>query len=128
MSYLIDTLTFLWFITDHASLSSHAENLIQQPDNPVYLSVGSIWEMSIKVSLNRLEMPTPFNEFIDSQLIENRIALLPIRTEHTAKLISLPFHHQDPFDRLLVAQALHEGYTLISKDEIFDPYGVDRQW
>lgn len=128
MSYLIDTLTFLWFISDHASLSSHAESLIQQPDNPVYLSVGSIWEMSIKVSLNRLEMPAPFNEFIDSQLIENRIALLPIRTEHTAKLISLPFHHQDPFDRLIVAQALHEGYTLISKDEIFDPYGVNREW
>ena len=84
--------------------------------------------MSIKVSLNRLEMPTPFNEFVDSQLIENRIALLPIRTDHTAKLISLPFHHQDPFDRLLVAQALHEGYTLISKDEVFDEYGVNREW
>lgn len=128
MSYLIDTITFLWFITDHAGLSSHAENLIQQPDNPIYLSVGSIWEMSIKVSLNRLEMPTPFNEFIDSQLIGNRIALLPIRSEHAAKLISLPFHHQDPFDRLLVAQALHEGYTLISKDEVFDTYGVNREW
>ena len=128
MSYLIDTITFLWFITDHTGISSHAENLIQQPDNPIYLSVGSVWEMSIKVSLNRLEMPTPFNEFVDSQLIENRIALLPIRTDHTAKLISLPFHHQDPFDRLLVAQALHEGYTLISKDEVFDEYGVNREW
>ena len=114
MSYLIDTITFLWFITDHAGLSSHAENLIQQPDNPIYLSVGSVWEMSIKVSLNRLEMPTPFNEFVDSQLIENRIALLPIRTDHTAKLISLPFHHQDPFDRLLVAQAI--GNVVIERE------------
>lgn len=128
MSYIIDTHTFLWFINDHVSLSSTAREIIQHPDNPIYLSIASVWEMAIKVSLNKLEMPSPFNDFIEQQLVENSIALLHIKTDHIGIVAAMPFHHRDPFDRLIIAQALHESYAIIGKDDIFDQYDITRYW
>ncbi|QPC82805.1 type II toxin-antitoxin system VapC family toxin [Phototrophicus methaneseepsis] len=128
MSYIIDTHTFLWFINDHVSLSSAAKEIIQQSDNAIYLSIASVWEMAIKVSLNKLEMPSPFSDFIENQLIENSIGLLHIKTDHTGIVATLPFYHRDPFDRIIIAQAIHEGYSIVSKDAVFDQYDINRQW
>jgi len=128
MNYLLDTHTFLWFINDDTSLSSTAKALIEDPENTIYLSVASIWEMAIKVSLDKLEMPSPFTDFIDEQLNENTIILLNIKTAHTGVVATLPFHHRDPFDRLIIAQSKVEDIPVIGKDAIFDDYGIKRLW
>lgn len=128
MTYLLDTHTFLWFINDDPLLSPIAKRLIESPENAVYLSIASVWEMAIKVSLGKLEVPSPFTDFIDAQVQENSISILAIKTSHAGIVTNLPFHHRDPFDRLIIAQARSEGYTLISRDEIFDRYGVERRW
>ncbi len=128
MSYLLDTHTFLWFINGDASLSSTAKALIEDPESTIYLSVASIWEMAIKVSLDKLEMPSPFTDFIDEQLSENTIILLNIKTAHTGIVATLPFHHRDPFDRLIIAQSKVEDIPVIGKDAIFNDYGIKRLW
>lgn len=128
MNYLLDTHTFLWFINDDASLSSTTKALIEDPENTIYLSVASIWEVAIKVSLDKLEMPSPFTDFIDEQLDKNTIILLNIKTAHTGIVATLPFHHRDPFDRLIIAQSKVEDIPIIGKDAIFDDYGIKRLW
>jgi PIN domain nuclease of toxin-antitoxin system len=128
MKYLLDTHTFLWFINDDASLSSTAKALIEDPENTIYLSIASIWEMAIKVSLGKLEMPSPFTDFIDEQLSKNTIILLNIKIAHTGIVATLPFHHRDPFDRLIIAQSSVEDIPVIGKDAIFDDYGIKRHW
>ena len=128
MSYLLDTHTFLWFINDDPALSQTARDLIEIPEHPIYLSIASVWEMAIKISLGKLEVPTPFTGFIDRQLDENRIALLAIQTDHVGIVATLPFHHRDPFDRLIIAQAQSEEFSIIGKDAAFDHYGVERNW
>jgi PIN domain nuclease of toxin-antitoxin system len=128
MNFLLDTLTFLWFINDDASLSSTAKALIEDPENTIYLSVASVWEMAIKVSLDKLEMPSPFADFIDEQLSKNTIILLGIKTAHAGVVATLPFRHRDPFDRLIIAQSKSEDFSIIGKDVIFDDYGIKRHW
>lgn len=128
MNYLLDTHTFLWFVNDDPALSARAKALIEDPENIIYLSMASLREMAIKISLGKLEMPSPFEKFINIQLHENSIILLDIKTQHTAVVVTLPFHHRDPFDRMIIAQAQSEGLTIISKDEVFDTYEVKRRW
>ena len=84
--------------------------------------------MAIKVSLGKLEVPSPFADFIDKQLQENSITLLQINTAHAGIVVTLPFHHRDPFDRLIIAQSKSEDLPIIGKDKIFDDYGIKRHW
>jgi PIN domain nuclease of toxin-antitoxin system len=128
MSYLLDTHAFLWFINDDPALSATAKALIEDPENTIYLSVASIWEMAIKISLGKLDIPSPFTDFIDDQLRENTIALLDIKTTHAGVVATLPFHHRDPFDRLIIAQSKSENIPLIGRDAIFETYGVKHHW
>jgi PIN domain nuclease of toxin-antitoxin system len=128
MNYLLDTHTFLWFINDDDALSVTAKDLIEDADNEIYLSIASVWEMAIKVSLDRLDLPTPFADFVDEQLLENSFTLLPINMTHAGIIASLPFHHRDPFDRLIIAQSQVEDFPVIGKDEIFEDYGIKRHW
>ena len=126
--YLLDTHTFLWFINDDKALSASAKGLIENPENILYLSIASVWEMAIKVSLGKLEVSSPFAEFIEEQLRENNITLLEIQISHTGLVSTLPFYHRDPFDRLIIAQALAENFSILGKDGVFDNYGVARYW
>jgi PIN domain nuclease of toxin-antitoxin system len=128
MIYLLDTHTFLWFINDHPALSLTAKALIEALENTIYLGIASLWEIAIKVSLGRLEVPSPFTEFMVEQLRENNITLLEVKVAHTGVVATLPFYHRDPFDRLIIAQSLNEKWPIIGKDEIFDAYGVRRHW
>lgn len=128
MIYLLDTHAFLWFINDDKALSRTAKVLIEDSQNVIYLSIASIWEIAIKVSLGKLEVPSPFNTFINEQLHENSITVLEIKVEHTGRIVELPLHHRDPFDRLIIAQALNDTLPIIGKDDIFDRYGVKRHW
>jgi PIN domain nuclease of toxin-antitoxin system len=128
MNYLLDTHTFLWFINDDPALSVTAKRLIEDPVNAIYLSIASIWEMAIKVSLGKLDVPSPYTNFIKEQLHENNFAILHIKAEHTGIVATMPFHHRDPFDRLMIAQSQSEDWPIIGIDAVFDAYGIRRLW
>ncbi len=104
MRLLLDTHTFLWFISDDPSLSSNAKSLLES-DNDLFLSTASLWEIAIKFSLGKLSLPNKFEIFVSEQLRANAIDILQIDLKHLAVISNLPFHHKDPFDRLLIAQA-----------------------
>lgn len=127
MTLLLDTHTFLWFIGDDPQLSPTAGALLEA-DNAVLLSVASLWEIAIKVSIGKLTLAEPYATFIPQQLARNDIDLLPLRLPHLSTIASLPFHHRDPFDRMLIAQAMVEGVPIISSDGAFDAYGIERVW
>ena len=126
MTLLLDTQAFLWWVGDDPRLSSRARRAIAAA--PCLLSVASCWEMAIKASLRRLEIPRPIERFLQQQIEVNGFSLLPVSLEHTAAVAGLPFHHRDPFDRLLAAQALHEQIQVVSSDPVFRKYGVKRVW
>jgi PIN domain nuclease of toxin-antitoxin system len=128
MNLLLDTQTFLWFIDGSTRLSPSARELIEDQGNAKLVSVVSLWEMGLKISLGRLELAQPFEELIPAQMRMNGFGLLPLRISHIAKIVSLPFHHRDPFDRLLVGQCLVESLSLVSVDPAFDKYSVRRLW
>ena len=128
MRLLLDTHTFLWFIASSPDLSRNAKELLENGDNELLLSYASIWEMAIKVSLSKLNVPEPFETFISEQISVNDIRILPLSVTQISAVVSLPFHHRDPFDQLLAAQVLTEDISLVSKDLIFDQYGVQRLW
>jgi len=128
VNLLLDTHTFLWFIAGDSNLSKTARAAIEDENNSRYLSVASLWEIAIKVSIEKLELSEPFETLIPEQLAENGIELLDISVEHTALVASMLFHHRDPFDRLIAAQANVERMALVSADEVFDAYEVTRLW
>ena len=128
MRLLLDSHAFLWFILGDQRLSDRARLAIAAADTDVLISPATLWEMAIKVRLGKYTLPGPFGPFMDTQLTSNRIRLLPIEVRHTAILASMPFHHRDPFDRLIVAQALAESIGVVSVDAMLDAYGVSRLW
>jgi PIN domain nuclease of toxin-antitoxin system len=126
LAVLLDTHAFLWWTQNDSRLSKPARGAIVDSDRR--LSLASCWELAIKVSLKRIGFDQPLNQFLTEQMLANGISLLPIEFRHVMRLAQLPFHHRDPFDRLLVAQALEEGLSLVSADPAFDAYGVARIW
>ena len=121
MRYLIDTHTFLWFNEGSADLSPTAKLLILDKTNEIFISIASLWEISIKTSLNKLTITGSYDLIIED-VTENDMEILPINFAHTVIQNKLLFHHKDPFDRIIVAQAISENMSLISKDALFDPY------
>ena len=128
MNLLLDTHSFIWFIEGNPRLSETARTLITDGGNEVFLSVASLWEMAIKISLGKLGLSEPYEVFIATQLQLNQIGLLDISFSHTVRVTKLPFHHRDPFDRLLNAQSLVEDIPIVSIDAKLDDYGVRRIW
>ncbi len=112
MKLLLDTHTFLWFWWDDARLSEAAKNVICDPDNRKLISIASCWEAAIKVSLKKLDLGGPFRGFLHDHMVRNHFELLPIMNEHTEEVVDLPFHHKDPFDRMLIAQAFYEDIPI----------------
>lgn len=128
MEYLLDTPTFLWFINGDAQLSKKAREAIVGPDATRYISIASFWEIAIKVNLGKLSLDMPYND-LSRQVTDNGFEILPITFSHTAALVSLDLHHRDPFDRIIIAQALSERLILISKDGNFEKYsGLKLLW
>jgi PIN domain nuclease of toxin-antitoxin system len=125
---LLDTHAFLWWIRDDQSLGARARKAIANERNHCFLSVASCWEMAIKKSRGNLEIPEPIDAFVAEQLAANGFSLLPIDLRHVARVSRLPFHHRDPFDRLLVAQAIDEDMIIASADRMFEKYGIERVW
>jgi PIN domain nuclease of toxin-antitoxin system len=128
MRLLLDTHSFLWFIDNNPKLSAHAKTLIEDGTNEVSLSVASLWEIGIKLSLGKLTLSLPFDTFMSQQLEQNNIELLDLKISHVAAITNLPFHHRDPFDRLIIAQAMVEQIPVVGLDLAFDSYPVVRLW
>jgi PIN domain nuclease of toxin-antitoxin system len=131
MNLLLDTHTFLWFVNGDPQLSTTARELIEDAANTSYISVATLWEMAIKISLGKLVLQEPFATFIPEQIQHNGFISLDINTSHTAMIASMPFplaDHRDPFDRLLIAQALVERLSIVSRDGKFDAYSIARIW
>jgi PIN domain nuclease of toxin-antitoxin system len=125
---LLDTHTLYWYIEGDPQLSAMAQTLIQDAANEVLLSPASYWEIAIKVSIGKWQLNRPYDQFIDLGLNQYKFQVLPILPGHTSWLIGLPFHHKDPFDRLLISQALVENLSIVSCDVIIDAYGAQRFW
>ena len=128
MNLLLDTHAFLWFMEGNERISQRARAEIEAADGVRALSIASAWEMAIKSSLGKLDLAKPLGELLPPLLADAGIELLPIEIPDLARVATLPFHHRDPFDRLLAAQALERGFTIVSVDEAFDAYGVARLW
>ncbi len=128
MRVLLDTHALLWFSLDDARLSVHAKSVIMDRGSDLLVSPATLWEVAIKVSLGKYELEEEFTSFFSRVLAGYNMTLLPVTVEHAAAVTRLPFHHRDPFDRMLVAQAICEGIPIVSTDRLLDAYSVARIW
>lgn len=128
MRLLLDTHAFLWWIADDERLSSRASAIIADGANEVLVSAASAWEVVVKSALGRIELPTPVDRFFTSQLEANAFVPLPIQMRHALGLSALPDVHRDPFDRILIAQAIAEELTFVTGDRMLRRYPVTVEW
>jgi len=128
VNVFIDTHALIWSADNSARLSNVAADYLGNTTNALWISSGTLWELGIKVGLGKLILSYRLSEWINLVITGLQAQLLPITVEHVALQAELPFHHRDPFDRLLVAQALYENYAIISSDAMLDSYGVRRIW
>ena len=123
MKLLLDTHILLWYLEGHPNLPETQRQQIEDRHNQVEVSAVSLWEMTIKISIGKLELMDDLAT-VENTLLQQGIRILPIQTAHLQRLLGLPFHHRDPFDRLIIAQALAEEMTLVSDDAAFSAYPV----
>ena len=128
MTLLLDTHAFLWFFIGSSSLSAKARAAIEDVSNEKFFSIASLCEIAIKISIGKLTLSKPFEDIFPDQLTNNGIDLLNITTAHVSALTKMPFYHRDPFDRLLIAQAMTEQMHIVGVDAAFDAYAVTRLW
>jgi PIN domain nuclease of toxin-antitoxin system len=128
MRLLLDTQALLWFLLDDPQLSATAKTLIADPVNDIEISPASYWEIAIKIALNKYALPESLEVFMEREIAGNQFRILHIEPRHVAPLTRLPFFHRDPFDRLLVAQAMVEQIAIVSGDAALDSYPVTRLW
>jgi PIN domain nuclease of toxin-antitoxin system len=128
MKLLLDTNVFIWLNDAPHRLREQVMIVVANPDNDLFLSLTSIWEMQIKIQLGKLQLNDPLPDILRTQQVDNNLQILTINLGHIWALENLPYHHRDPFDRLLIAQAQTEGMTLVSADGILDLYDVDLLW
>jgi PIN domain nuclease of toxin-antitoxin system len=125
---LLDTHCFLWLNDQPEKLGALALNACRDPENPLSLSLISLWEIQIKHQLGKLDLKVPWQQMLSMQQTRNDLRILPISLAHIEQLDHLPMHHRDPFDRMLIAQAQVEGMALVSADAAMGPYEVDVVW
>jgi PIN domain nuclease of toxin-antitoxin system len=125
---LLDTHAFIWWANDDPSLSPTAKSVIADRSNEIFLSAITSWELAIKVSIGKLSLAQPVSSFVDAQIAQYSFQPLTITHVHTYQVETLPLHHKDPFDRLLIAQATIENLILLTCDSEFAPYGVPTLW
>ena len=128
MRYLLDTSSFLWYVSDFHRLSTAATERLIDPESSICLSLVSIWEIAIKFNMGKLELPLPFGEFFDTTIHNYSLSVPDIQFPHLKRVAELPLHHRDPFDRLLVAQSQVENLPILTSDAAFDRYPVQRIW
>ena len=124
MRFLLDTHVWLWMIAERERFSVEVAALLENSANDLLLSAVSSWEIAIKHSVGKLTLPAPPAKYVPEQIAKTGVTPLPVEHSHALRVASLPPHHRDPFDRLLVAQAMSEKLTLVTRDEVFGRYGV----
>lgn len=127
MKYLLDTHTLIWFLNGDKELSSKARKAIESNNVVNFVSIASLWEIAIKISLKKLELNVSF-KVVNRLLEENGFLILPISPEDTVFISTLPFFHRDPFDRILIAQSINNDLTVITKDVSFEDYKTKTIW
>ena len=125
---LFDTDSFIWWADEPTKLSLTALTTLEDGSNRLFLSDVSIWEIQIKVQLGKIKLKLPLENLVESQQRDNKVKILPIRTDHILALDKLPFHHKDPFDQLLIGQSLVERFTIVTLDPEFPAYGAKLLW
>jgi PIN domain nuclease of toxin-antitoxin system len=128
MMLLLDTHALLWAVEDPSQLSQPARAALEDPVNDLVVSAATVWEIAIKVGLDKLSLSIPYRQWMKQAVTDLEAMILPITIEYAAVQSGLPNHHRDPFDRLLIAQAQVEDIPLVSSDVVFDRYGVSRLW
>jgi PIN domain nuclease of toxin-antitoxin system len=128
MKLLLDTHALLWFIGNDPQLSATARQHIENPAHEKFVCAASLWEIAVKLSLEKLKLPRPFGEIFPQQLEVNGFERLPISCAQLNRLVELPFHHRDPFDRLLIAQAIVDDLTIVTRDPEFSKYPAKTLW
>ena len=124
MKLLLDTHIFIWWADQPEKLSPDALSALEDEANELLLSVASVWEMQIKIQLGKLKLHLPLKELVKNQQQTNDVTVSPVTLTHVLAVGDLPFHHKDPFDRLLIAQGIHEDLTLVTADSQFSAYSV----
>lgn len=128
MKLLLDTQALIWFMDNNPRLSAPARRALEDPENEIFYSGASIWEMAIKISLGKLKLRGPLDHSFRELLNTNGLEFLAVEFDHAARVATLPRQHHDPFDRLLIAQCMIEGLRPVSNDEAFDSYPIERLW
>ena len=128
MNLLIDTHIFLWWDSEPENIPDKVLAVLEDPDNTIWLSLVSIWEIQIKTQMGKLTLNNPLKILVQQQQQENSVQLLPIKLGHILALQPLPYHHKDPFDRLLIAQSIAENLTCVSADSVFKRYNILILW
>ena len=128
MKVLLDTCAFLWITTDDAQLSESARQIFKNPNNEIFLSSVSVWEIIVKNGIGKLPLPSLADEFIASQRIKHEIDSLPLTEKAVFHLNKLPNHHKDPFDRMLICQAIEHDLTILTSDSLIVQYPVNTVW
>lgn len=127
MNYILDTHAIIWFLNGDDKLSGISKNIIENPENNKFISIATIWEIAIKISLNKFKFDKGFKKFLD--LIEdNGFEIIPISFAHAMNVSTLQFIHRDPFDRLIISQAQTDDLTIITKDDHIEKYDVKTIW
>ena len=128
MSFLLDTHALLWFQEGSRKLGSKARALIEDPTREIWLSAASVWEIAIKQARGRLRTRRQISEWLPEKMRENSLLPLAVTFQHAIAAVELPRHHEDPFDRMLAAQSIQERLRLISRDPVFEEFGVETFW
>lgn len=128
MKLLLDTHALLWMFAAPSRLGDQAAEALVDVQNDLYVSAGSLWEIGIKIGIGKLDLGRDWARQLDRRLSRISIEILPVLLNHCARVSRLPHHHRDPFDRLIIAQALTEKLSVVSRDQHFDSYGVKRLW
>ena len=128
MRYLLDTHTLLWIVNDDPQIANQVKKIYLNENNQIFASTASIWEMAIKISLKKLKVPGSLSDFVKEHIRGNKIDIMSIELNHLYQLENLVYFHRDPFDRLLIAQAIAENIPILSKDKTFDDYPIHRIW
>lgn len=127
MDYILDTHTLIWFLNGDDKLSKRAKETVEDQNNAKSVSIASIWEIAIKISLDKFKFEQGFKKFLNL-IDENGFEIIPISFDHALTVSTLKFNHRDPFDRLIIAQAMTDNATIITKDNQIEKYDVKTMW
>jgi len=128
VKYLLDTMVWLWSVGPSKTIGTAGLEILASREEEIYLSAASSWEIAIKTRLGKFQLPEPPGRYVPKRLIDQDIRSLPINQDHSLKVYDLPLHHSDPFDRIIIAQAIVEDMVVLTSDRVFEKYPIDVVW